>query len=63
MTDEYVPRENSCSDTFTFVEELNNVDISNKYISYFDVNNLFTNNPLAETINIAADLTCNAKPD
>ena len=29
----------------------------------FDVNSLFTNIPLTETINIAVDLICNAKPD
>ena len=63
MLNEYVPREQSCTDTFTFVEELKNVDISNKYMSSFDINSLFTNIHLTETTNIATDLICNAKPD
>ena len=43
-------------DSFSFVEEITNILNSNSYTMVsFDVQSLFTNIPLVETINIAAD--------
>ncbi|XP_065642787.1 uncharacterized protein LOC136074401 [Hydra vulgaris] len=42
--------------TFSFVEDLKQVDVTNKFIVSYDVENLFTNIPLNETINIATEL-------
>ena len=46
----------SVKDSFSFVEEITNIPNSNSYTMVsFDVQSLFTNIPLVETINIAAD--------
>ena len=42
-------------DTFQFVQLINGVNISNHVMVTFDVQSLFTNVPLAETINICMD--------
>ena len=39
-------------DTFQFVEQVNGIDLSNKYMVSYDVKSLFTNVPLVETIDI-----------
>ena len=51
-----LPMEYAAKDTFTFVQELKEVSLRNKYMVSFDVCSLFTNIPLDETINIAVDL-------
>jgi len=43
-------------DTFTFVEEIIKGRINNSFLVSFDVQSLFTNIPLEETIDIACDL-------
>ena len=43
-------------DTFTFVEELQQVSLVDKFLVYFDVASLFTNIPLSQTIKLAVDL-------
>ena len=50
-----VPKTHSASDTFSFVSELSNVDLQNKFLVSFDVVSLFTNIPLEESINLAVD--------
>ncbi|XP_065667600.1 uncharacterized protein LOC136087905 [Hydra vulgaris] len=42
--------------SFSFVEELKQINVTNKFIVSYDVESLFTNIPLKETINIATDL-------
>ena len=49
----YLPSSYSISDTFSFVQELNTVDLSNKFMVSFDVASLFTNIPLKESIDLA----------
>ena len=44
-----VPNDYSCKDTFSFVSQTNNPNLSKKFVSY-DVTSLFTNIPLQETI-------------
>ena len=51
-----LPNEFCTTDTFTFVEELKEVSINNKFLVSYDVNSLFTNIPLKETIQPAVDL-------
>ena len=50
-----LPSEYSCSDTFNFVQELRETDISDKFTISFDVTSLFTNVPLEETLNLAVE--------
>ena len=40
-------------DSFTFIEEIKQLNTYDKFLIYFDVTSLFTNTPLEETINIA----------
>ena len=49
----YLPNSYSISDTFSFAQELNTVDLSNKLMVSFDVARLFTNIPLKESIDLA----------
>ena len=43
-------------DSFSFVNEFHNLKFGDKFLVSFDVESLFTNIPLNETINIAIDL-------
>ncbi|XP_065647894.1 uncharacterized protein LOC136077140 [Hydra vulgaris] len=52
----YLPKHYTTFDSFSFVEDLKQVDVTNKFIVSYDVENLFTNIPLNETINIATEL-------
>ncbi|XP_065656739.1 uncharacterized protein LOC136082089 [Hydra vulgaris] len=52
----YIPKFFPTCESFSFVEELKQVDITNKYIVSYDVESLFTNIPLDETIDKATDL-------
>ena len=50
-------------DSFSFVQEIQNIDTRNKYLISFDVQNLFTNIPLNETINIAINTIFKHNPN
>ena len=52
----------SCKDTFSFVSQIKNTNLSKKLFVFYDVTSLFTNIPLPETIDIAINLICNHKP-
>ena len=54
-----VPNEYSCKDTFSFVCQIKNANLSKKFFVSYDVTSLFTNIPLQETINIAINLIFN----
>ena len=43
-------------DSFSFVDEFNNLDNNNKFLISFDIQSLYTSIPLLETIDIAVDL-------
>ena len=49
----YLPSTYSISDTFSFVQELNSIDLSNRFMVSFDVASLFTNIPLKGSIDLA----------
>ena len=63
LLDDVIPNGHSTKDTFSFVEELKTVSVTNKYMVCDDVTSLFTNIPLKETINLTTDLLSEAKPD
>ncbi|XP_065651296.1 uncharacterized protein LOC136079485 [Hydra vulgaris] len=52
----YSPKHYTTFDSFSFVEDLKQVDVTNKFMVSYDVENLFTNIPLNETIDIATEL-------
>ena len=45
-----VPDDYSCKDTFSFVSQIKNVNLSTKFLVSYDLTSLFTNIPLQETI-------------
>ena len=45
------------SDSFSFVQELNTINVSNKYIVSFDAVSFFTDIPLKECIDLAISYT------
>ena len=49
----YLPSTYSISDTFSFVQELNTIDLSSRFMVSFDVASLLTNIPLKESIDRA----------
>ena len=51
-----LPNEFCTKVMFTFVEELKEVSINDKFLVSCDVNSLFTSIPLKETIKLAVDL-------
>ena len=48
--------------SYDFVKEINNIDMSNKVMASFDVQSLFTNIPLNETIDIITNGLFNDSP-
>ena len=58
-----LPNEFCTKDTFTFVEELKEVSINDKFLVSFDVNSLFKNIPFKETIKLAVDLIKTSHPN
>ena len=57
-----VPNDYSCKDTFSFVSQINNVNLSKIFLVSYDVTSLFTNIPLQKTINIAINLIFKLNP-
>ena len=57
-----VPYDYSCKDAFSFVSQIKNANLSRKFLLSYDVNFLFTNIPLQETIHIAVNLIFNHNP-
>ena len=58
-----VPNDYSCKDTFSFVSQIKNANLSKKFLVSYDVTSLFTNIPLQETIDIAINLIFNYNPN
>ena len=54
-----VPNDYSCKDTFSFVSQIKNANLSKKFLVSYDVTSLFTNIPLQQTIDIAINLIFN----
>ena len=58
-----VPNDYSCEDTFSFVSQIKNANLSKRFLVSYDVTSLFTNIPLQETIDIAINLIFNHNPN
>ena len=58
-----VPNDYSCKDTFSFVSQIKNANLSKKFLVSYDVTSLFTNIPLQETTDIAINLIFNPNPN
>ena len=58
-----VPNDYSCKDTFSFVSQIKNANLSKKFLVSYHVTTLFTNIPLQETIDIATNLIFNHNPN
>ena len=59
----HLPSTYSISDTFSFVEELKTVNLSNKFMVSLDVVSLFTNIPLKESIDLAVSYIAEGNPN
>ena len=57
------PIEYSCKDTFSFVSQIKNANLSKKFLVSYDVTSLFTNIRLQETIDIAINLIFDHNPN
>ena len=57
------PDDYSWKDTFSFVFQIKNANVSGKFLVSYDVTSLFTNIPLQETIDIAINLIFNPNPN
>ena len=58
-----VPNDYSCKDTFSFVSQIKNANLSKKILVSYDVTSLFTNIPLQECIDMAINLIFNHNPN
>ena len=58
-----VPDDYFCKDTFSFVSQITNANLSKKFIVSYDVTSFFTNIPFQETIDIAINLIFNHNPN
>ena len=58
-----VPDDYSCKDNFTFVSQIKNANLSEKFLVSYDVTSLFTSIPLQETNDIAITLIFNHNPN
>ena len=58
-----VPNDYCCKDTFSFVSQIKNANLSKKFLVSYDVTSLFINIRLQETIDIAINLIFNHNPN
>ena len=58
-----VPNDYSCKDTFSFVSQIKNANLSKKCVVSYDVTSIFTDIPLQETIDIAINLIFDHNPN
>ena len=58
-----VTNDYSCKDTFSFVSEIKDANLSKHFFVSYNVTSLFTNIPLQETIDIVINLNFNPNPN
>ena len=63
LLDSHIPSDFCARDTFSFVNEITNLRTSNKFMVSFDVENLITNIPLLESIELAVDYILSGNPN
>ena len=59
----HIPTDYCATDTFTFVQDIQSLSISRKFMVSFDVESLFTNIPLEECIDLAVNYISEGNPD
>ena len=59
---DYIPSKYTVKDSFTFVKNIEELDVRHKFLVSYDVESLFTNIPLKETIDIAVKLIIENEP-
>ena len=59
----HIPSEYSTKGSFTFIEEIKSVSVTDTFLISFDVTSLFTNIPLFEASDIAINLIFENKPE
>ena len=57
------PNDYSRKDTFSFVSQIKNANLSRKFLVFYDVTSLFTNISLPEIIDIEINLIFNPNPN
>ena len=57
------PNDYSCKDTFSFVTQIKNVNLSGNFLVFYVVTSLFTNTPLQDTTGIVINLILNHNPN
>ena len=57
-----VPNDYLCKDTFSFISQIKNVNLSRKFLVSYDITSVFINIPLQETIDVAINLIFNDNP-
>jgi len=63
LLDCHIPDDFCACDTFSFANEITNLRTSSKFMVSFDVESLFTNIPLLETIELAVDYILSGNPN
>lgn len=58
----HIPSEFCCTDSFSFVRELQSLTTNDKFMVSYDVESLFTNIPLKESIELAIQYILNGNP-
>ena len=58
-----VPNDYSSKDTFSFVSQIKNANITKKHLVFYDLTSIFTNIPLQQTIDVAINLIFNHNPN
>ena len=58
-----VPNDYSSKDTFAFVSQIKNANLSKMFLVSYDITSFFTSIPLQETIDIAINLISNHNPN
>ena len=58
-----LPIDYSCKDTFYFISQIKNANLSEKFLDSYDVTNLFTNISLQGTTDMAINLILNPNPN
>ena len=59
----HIPSNYTTKDSFTFIEDIKQLNTYGKFLISFDVTSLFTNIPLEETMNIAIDTIFQSYPN
>ena len=63
MVNPLIPKDYCADDTFSFVQDVRNIDTHGCFMVSYDVTSLFTNIPLEETIELAVNLVFEKNPN